>query len=254
MKKTIIITGGTGLIGQTIVINFLKKGHKVITSSRNPDRAKYISDNKLDEFQKNLFIVKLDYLKNDSMQNFVDVVESNNLFPEVIIHNARSLDTLKIEEGGITSEKNFLNEYKIGIVGPYNLNNLLMNSTSGKKLKNIILISSIYGIVGPNPSIYKNFEMESPIQYGITKAAQIHLVKELAIRLSSKKVKVNSISFGGILGRADNSFIERYSKFTPQNKMLNVYDVIKPIEFLIDEGTESINGHNLIVDGGWTIW
>ena len=35
MKKTIIITGGTGLIGQTIVINFLKKGHKVITSSRN---------------------------------------------------------------------------------------------------------------------------------------------------------------------------------------------------------------------------
>ena len=36
--------------------------------------------------------------------------------------------------------------------------------------------------------------------------------------------------------------------------MLNVYDVIKPIEFLIDEGTESINGHNLIVDGGWTIW
>ena len=142
----------------------------------------------------------------------------------------------------------------MGIVGPYTLNNLLIDSNSGTKLDNIIFISSIYGVVAPTPSLYDNFEHQSPIQYGVTKAAQIHLTKELAVRYSSKGIRVNAISLGGIKGRVKESFIDKYSKLNPQNKMLSVSDVLKPIEFLIKNDSESITGHNLIVDGGWTIW
>ena len=56
----------------------------------------------------------------------------------------------------------------------------------------------MYGIVPPNPNLYKKGESGTPIHYGVAKAALIHLTKELAIRLSDKQVRVNSISYGGV--------------------------------------------------------
>ena len=252
--KTIIITGGTGLIGRTLAVHLLKKGNKVIISSRIPNKEKFIKNNNIEKYKENLNVIELDYFKNNSIQNFIKNLQNENIFPEVIIHNARSIDSLNIEHNGQSSSENFINEYQMGIVGPYTLNNLLIDSNSGTKLDNIIFISSIYGVVAPTPSLYYNFEHQSPIQYGVTKAAQIHLTKELAVRYSSKGIRVNAISLGGIKGRVKESFIDKYSKLNPQNKMLSVSDVLKPIEFLIKNDSESITGHNLIVDGGWTIW
>ena len=38
--KTIILTGGTGLIGKALTINLLKQGNKVVVTSRVPDKKK----------------------------------------------------------------------------------------------------------------------------------------------------------------------------------------------------------------------
>lgn len=252
--KTIIITGGTGLLGKILAIYLLKKGNIIIISSRFTNKKKFITENNLEEFKENLNVFKLDYLKKNSVEDFVDKLRINNIIPDVLIHNARSLDSLKIEDNGESSSQNILEEYKIGVVGPYKLNNSILKSNVGSKLKNIIFISSIYGVVAPTPSLYDNFEHQSPIQYGVTKASQIHLSKELAVRLSNKGIRVNTISLGGIKGRTNKSFIDKYSKFNPQHKMLSADDVIKPIEFLIKDDSKSMTGHNLIVDSGWTIW
>lgn len=252
--KTVIITGGTGLVGKTLTIYLLKKGYRTIISSRTSNKQKFILENNLEEFEENFEVFQLDYFSNNSIEDFIENLQKKNIHPEVIIHNARSLDTLKIEDDGQSSSENFLAEYQMGVVGPYRLNNSILDSSVGDKLENIIFISSIYGVVGPTPRLYDNFEHQSPIQYGITKAAQIHLTKELAVRFSSKGIRVNAISLGGIKGRSKQSFVDKYSKLNPQNRMLSVDDVIKPIEFLMKDDSGSITGHNLIVDGGWTIW
>tara|TARA_R110001632_G_scaffold63953_1_gene152383 strand:+ start:705 stop:1466 length:762 start_codon:yes stop_codon:yes gene_type:complete len=252
--KTVIITGGTGLVGEAVTIHLLKEGYNVVITSRKPNRNGFISKNGLEQFKENFHAIELDYFNDSSVNDFAKNLETLDIHPEVIIHNARSLSTLKIEDNGQSSSENFLAEYKMGVVVPYKLNNLILNSSIGSKLNNIIFISSIYGVVGPTPSLYDDFDRQSPVQYGVTKAAQIHLTKELAVRLGSKGVRVNAISLGGIKGRAKDSFVDKYSKLNPQNKMLSVENVITPIEFLINNGSESMTGHNLIVDGGWTIW
>ena len=121
-------------------------------------------------------------------------------------------------------------------------------------LKKIIIISSIYGVVGPTISLYNDFNNQSPIQYGITKAAQIHLSKELAIRYADLDILVNTVSYGGVEGRANEEFKKRYSNLTPLKAMLNLNEVIKPIDFLLSDGASGMTGHNLIVDKGWTLW
>lgn len=252
--KTIIITGGTGLIGRELTAYFLKQGNRIIISSRNRDKENFISKNQLQEYKENLEILELDYFNKSSVSSFVKELIRLNIYPDSIIHNARSLDTLKVEENGESSVDNLLGEYRVGVVGPYELNNSILNSLIGNNLKTIIIISSIYGVVGPNPNLYEDFKRQSPIQYGTTKAAQIHLTKELAIRFADDGIRVNAISYGGVEGRADQKFKEKYAKFTPLKRMLNIEEVIKPVEFLLNDGASGITGHNLIVDGGWTIW
>jgi NAD(P)-dependent dehydrogenase (short-subunit alcohol dehydrogenase family) len=92
------------------------------------------------------------------------------------------------------------------------------------------------------------------VHYGVVKAALIHLTKELAVRFADKNIRVNAVSFGGVEGRVDNQFKKRYADLCPNGRMLNDNDLTGAIDFLISRNSLAVTGHNLVVDGGWTIW
>ena len=129
-----------------------------------------------------------------------------------------------------------------------------LSSLYRTQLKKIINISSIYGITAPNLEIYQDPIKESAINYGTIKASLIHLTKELAVRLADKKIQVNSVSYGGIKGKQSKTFQKNYSRLSPQKRMISKNEIFGAIEFLISDDSFSINGQNIVVDGGWTIW
>ena len=233
---------------------FLGKGYLVVTTTTKLDLEIYLKDNNLERFRKDIYLFQLDYKQKNSIKDFVDSVKKLEIRISYIIHNARSLDTLKIQDNGWSLSQDMLDEYKIGVVGPYELTKCLLGTEYATYLKSIIFISSIYGLVGPNPMLYEDINSQSPVQYGLTKSAQIHLTKELAIRLREKGIRVNCVSLGGVKGRADSLFSSRYEKLSPQGRMLEIEDVPGAIEFLINDSSSAITGHNLLVDGGWTLW
>jgi NAD(P)-dependent dehydrogenase (short-subunit alcohol dehydrogenase family) len=79
------------------------------------------------------------------------------------------------------------------------------------------------------------------------------LTKELAVRLAGRHIRVNAISFGGVEGRVNEAFKARYAQFCPLGRMLNDNDLAGPVEFLATPASSGVTGHNLVVDGGWTI-
>ena len=104
-------------------------------------------------------------------------------------------------------------------------------------------IGSQYGSVAPNPNLYENFILESPIQYGVTKSALHHLTKELAVRLAPS-IRVNSVAYGGFKVDNKKEFVDKYSKLNPGKRMLNLEEVGGPVNFLLDSNeSSSINGH-----------
>jgi NAD(P)-dependent dehydrogenase (short-subunit alcohol dehydrogenase family) len=249
--KSIFITGGGGKIGFTLTNHFLKNNYLVVITTRN--KKKFLSIKKNNLFKRqNLHIIEVDFLHKNAEKIISSYLSENKINIEHIIHNARSLDFLSIDKNGLTNKENFMGEFFLDVVFPCQLNESIIN-LENSNLKNIIFISSIYGIVAPTPTLYENFKMSSPINYGVCKAAQIHLTKELAVRLAPK-IKVNCISFGGIKGRSSKEFIKKYSSLNPLGKMLEDHEVIEPIQFLISENLKSMTGHNLIIDGGWTTW
>jgi NAD(P)-dependent dehydrogenase (short-subunit alcohol dehydrogenase family) len=108
--------------------------------------------------------------------------------------------------------------------------------------------------VAANPGLYENPASQSPLHYGVAKAALAHLTRELAVRLAPAGIQVNCIAFGGVEGRVDAEFRQRYAKLCPLGRMLNEGEVAGPVDMLLSDHFTAMTGHVLAVDGGWTIW
>ena len=80
------------------------------------------------------------------------------------------------------------------------------------------------------------------------------MVKELAIRLRKQKIRANAVSFGGAQGRASQVFEQKYGRFTLSGKMLDSEQVFGSAQFLSSDASSGMNGQNLVIDEGWTIW
>lgn len=251
-SKIVFITGGTGKVGRQLVKSFLSLDYIVITTSRKKVNLDELEkDMKEDEISR-FYGVTLNLEEEDAIEKLIAWFDKNNLYPSVLINNARNMDYLTIQNG-VINRGNWMGEFYVDVVIPYELSISLANHKESK-LKKIINISSMYGVVAANPSLYNDFSNQSPINYGVCKAALIHLTKELAVRLANKKIDVNTVSYGGIEGRVDGEFLKRYSELSPQGKMLNESDVVGSVQFLASNASTGMTGQNLIVDGGWTTW
>ena len=252
MNHTILITGATGKFGKILVKNFLNNGYTVIAIGRSKLLLNKLKSSK-NLNNQNLFCICSDLEKNNSISKIVKKIKQLGLKPNSLINAARNSKYLIINKNSRTSSKNFLNELNLGIVVPYQLSMSLANAFP-KKLKNIVNIGSIYGSVVPNKNLYKNFNRQSPIQYGVTKSAVEKLTKELSVRLAKKFIRVNCAAFGGVEGRENKAFKKRYAKLCPSGRMLSEDEIFGPIEMLVSNKTSGVTGHILIIDGGWTAW
>lgn len=252
-NKIILITGGTGKVGSQLVKQFASLGYKVIVSGRTMSKLKALADEINSNNNHCVFPIQVDHEKEDAANKIISFLNSHDFMPDVLINNVRNISNLRIGESGITDRQAWLGEFTVGVVNSYELSMALVLHEH-TRLQAIINITSMYGIVAPNLALYEDHQKQSPIQYGVVKAALIHLTKELAVRLAEFKVRVNSIAYGGIEGRVDEEFKKRYAKLCPQGCMLQEEDVVGAAEFLATDKSMGVTGHNLVVDGGWTIW
>ena len=245
MVRNILVTGATGLVGIQLLKNLIKDGNNILITSRNIEKTKKL----LNKHEiKNVSIIYVDLMSENATKSLIDSIKGTI---DVVIHNARSVEYLKITEGSVSSA-DFQAELYMAVVFPYLLLEGLLKRN--QPIKDIIFINSIYGVVAPNKNLYNDLNCESAINYGVSKAAQIHLSKELAVRYSDLGIRSNCISFGGIKGRASQDFMEKYNQLTPLRGMLSMDDLYPPIKFILDNMNLPITGENIKIDGGWTIW
>jgi NAD(P)-dependent dehydrogenase (short-subunit alcohol dehydrogenase family) len=90
------------------------------------------------------------------------------------------------------------------------------------------------------------------------KAAVIQYTKYAATNLAVENIRVNSISPGAFPSSsvADKmpGLWESLSTMQPLERIGNPDELQGPIIFLASNASSYVTGHNLVVDGGWTIW
>lgn len=252
MNKTLLLTGGTGKFGKVMVRHFAESGWNVVTTSREQSRLDQLVDG-IGAVKGQVMGIVADLQQPSASQRLVDELTTCGIAITHLVNNARSMETLAVKSDGTTKRDFFVGEFEMDVVVPYELAMCLARSEN-QKLKSVVNIGSMYGEVAANPALYEGALDRSPIQYGVSKAALHHLTRELAVRLAPQCIRVNCVAFGGVEGRVDEAFLERYAQLVPSRRMLKETEVIGPVEFLLNDVSSAVNGHVLVADGGWSVW
>lgn len=251
MTQSILITGGTGKFGRKFVEHFVAKKWQVLFTTTSEDRGQAL----IEELGRpdSLISIVSDLTGSGATEDLIKTLQNKNLRINHLVNNARSVDSLRINSTGKTSREDFLAEYLMDVVVPYELS-MSFFSTQPDELKTITNIGSQYGVVAANPHLYEDYTRQSPIQYGVAKAALAHLTKELAVRMANNRIRVNCIAYGGVEGRVDDAFKARYATLTPSARMLSEDELVGPLDYVIDPSCSAVTGQTLVADGGWSIW
>ncbi len=119
----------------------------------------------------------------------------------------------------------------------------------------IILLSSIYGLVGCDPRLYAGTKVLQPLfEYHFIKGGINALVKGIATVYGPRGVRCNAVSPGGVFDKQDPKFIERYIEHVPLRRMASPEDIAGPVVFLASDAADYITGTNLFVGGGMTAY
>jgi NAD(P)-dependent dehydrogenase (short-subunit alcohol dehydrogenase family) len=96
---------------------------------------------------------------------------------------------------------------------------------------------------------------ENLVDYNAAKGGIIAMTRDLAALLAPCGVQVNAISPGGFRHGTTDEFAAVYADRTPAGRMGNTgTDLQGAVIFLASQASDYVVGHNLVVDGGFTIW
>lgn len=250
--RTVLITGASGKLGRVLVGHFLGRGDLVVACVRRPESVRALLAEH-GERSANLVTVASDLTTTGGLDAMMRELATRALQPEALINSARNVEFLAIGQDGRVARGDFMSELMLDVVVPYELT-IALAAQPGSRLRWVVNMGSQYGVVAANPQLYTEPMLQSPVHYGVAKAALVHLTKELAVRLAARGIQVNCIAFGGVEGRVDEQFKARYARLCPTGRMLRDDEIAGPVELLVSEQGSGITGHTLVVDGGWSIW
>lgn len=256
LGKTVVVTGAAGAIGQRLVAAILNGGGSVIATDRFT--LDEISQEFLDtiESEAQLAYFSCDLTSQGAMQKLCDEIVSNFSVVDGIVHNAALVGSREIPgwsgdflEQSLPAWEEAL---QVNLTAPFFISQKLYPSLEKAESPSIVSISSMYGLVGPNWSMYAGTDMSSPAAYAASKGGLISLTRWLATTLAPK-VRVNSLALGGIFRNQPNAFVESYIDKTPMKRMAREEDAIGAALFLLSNASNYMTGQTLVVDGGYTI-
>jgi NAD(P)-dependent dehydrogenase (short-subunit alcohol dehydrogenase family) len=238
--KIIIVTGGNGLLGSEIILQLKKQGALVINLEIN------IKTN--DELTE----VECDITNPKSIIDSIELIKKKYSKIDGLVNNAypRTIDWgNKFEDIQIESWKSNVDMQMNSI---FYLSQRVLEIMKLQKFGSIVNMASIYGVVGPDFSLYENTEMTMPAAYAAIKGGVINFTRYLSSYYGKYNIRVNCISPGGIYNNQSEIFVKNYESKVPMNRMGKSSDIAPAVCFMLSDESSYITGQNIIIDGGWT--
>ena len=257
--EIVVITGGSGQLGVQYSKTFLEANSFVVSIDLKTN--KYIEE--LNEKYKNKFLfIKCNITSKKSLIETSAQIQKSFGNVSVLINNA-ALDSPpnapKEETGPFESypESSWDNVIDVNLKGVFNCCQVFGDIMARNNKGSIINVSSIYGVVSPDQSIYeyrrKNGDtFYKPIAYSVSKSGLINMTKYLAVYWAKLKVRVNCLVLAGVDNNQDLEFKESYCNRIPIGRMANENEYNGAMIFLASQASSYMTGSTLTLDGGWT--
>lgn len=244
-----VVVGGAGKIGFPMAQALAEAGAKVYIASRNRDNY-LMSVRKLQSSGLDVEGVTFDQSNETNVLHVVEKISKDYKIPDILINSGSSRPMQKFFHDTVD---NWDKSMAVNARGMFITCRAFGNAMAAQGRGSIINISSIYGMVAPDMSIYEELDFETEPDYPFIKGGIISFSKYLSSYYSKQNVRVNCISPGGFFNNQPELFVSKYIAKTPLGRMAYHDDMKGVALFLASEASSYITGSVIPVDGGWTV-
>ena len=247
--RVALVSGGSGpQFGSSISEALAEAGATLITASRSLERNKAFAEN-LKSQGYDAHAMQMDITDLESIESLAAGINERFGRLDVLVNSA-----LAIKGGGF--EEQTPESWAFGaqgnMVGLFAMCKAFVPKMVEQGGGSIINISSIYGVVANDPTLYEGTDMRQPPDYTFVKAGMINFTRYLANYFGKHGVRANCICPGGYDCGDPEPFVKNYTKRVPIGRLLDNEDIKGAVVFLASDASVYVTGHALMVDGGWT--
>ena len=248
-----VVTGGAGHLGSAICSGLADYGAAVFIACRGMSSTQHI-ERLVSSYPLKIQHIPCDVHSRGSIDKAFERIFNMNGKIDILVNNAYSGGPGKLDD---MTESNWLAGIEGTINHVFRCTQAVMPYMKECHYGSIINISSMYGSVSPDPSMYGESGFDNPPNYGAGKAAIIQFTRYAACHLSPFGIRVNSISPGPFPNETvqeNVSFISKLNEKVPLKRFGKPEELKGAVILLASNAASYITGANIPVDGGWTAW
>jgi NAD(P)-dependent dehydrogenase (short-subunit alcohol dehydrogenase family) len=255
--KRALITGAGGGLGRIFADTLLELGADLYLVDQPGSNLSEVEKLLCNWKNNNIVCIECNLEIKNHRENLIENIRERNSNLDILINNAAFVGAAQLEGWSVPFEQQSIETWRraleVNLTAVFELSQAFTPELSKSSDGCIINVASIYGQYGPDWRLYQGTQMSNPAAYSVSKGGLLQLTRWLATTLAPK-IRVNSISPGGISRGQPTDFVNRYVDRTPLNRMATEDDLRGAIAYLSTNLSSYVTGQNLSVDGGWGVW
>lgn len=256
--KVAIVTGAGGLLGEQHAIALSDFGATVVLTDLNTEVIQERSKALTARTGNPSLALACDVTKTSDWEAMLGTVMKEFGHVDVLINNAAFTNQSRSAKFAAPFTDFPLEDWNqilnVNLTGSFLGCQVIGKQMLEQGKGSIINFASLYGVVSPNHKMYPGTGINQPVAYSVSKSGVIALTRYLAGLWGGKGIRTNCITPGGVYNNHNELFVERFSNLNPMGRMEKKEELRGAIVYLASDASTYCNGHNLVVDGGWTIW
>lgn len=246
--KRVLVTGAGRGIGAKVAESFAREGASLVITEVPGEmgRLNDVADELRQTYGKEIEGIVLDIRSDQSITECANKLKTDGLDIDYLVNNAGVNMLVPALE---VTPKQWDQIMDINLKGTFFLTQQIAKGMVKRRSGSIVMLASQHGVVAN----------ENRAPYCASKAGLVHLTKALALEWAKYGIRVNAVSPTFVATEANREHVEdpRFRRMSlpkiPLRKLAVPSDIAEAVLFLASDQAGMITGHNLIVDGGWTV-
>ncbi len=267
VNKTIVVTGGGGLLGRKHCEAIIEAGGSPILLDINEDNIDGALANLNREYSCKALGFVCNITKKKEVEQTLTTILKEKGKVDGLVNNAANDPKVSSNDKNYKltrleniSENQWNADLEVGLTGAF-----ICSQVFGEHMANngngvILNIASDLSIISPDQRIYRKKNLPNdeqpvkPVTYTVVKAGLVGLTKYLATYWASNGVRVNALSPGGVFNNQDKEFLKKVTELIPMGRMAHIDEYKEIVVYLLSDASSYVTGTNVIADGGRTCW
>ena len=264
-----LITGAAGLLGVEHAAALLESGAAVLLT--DVDEAGLTSARAMlsQQADRSRILTRvMDVSQPEAVRAVADEFAAAGRRVDILVNNAAIDPKVKGDEGLLETSRlecfaleQWNAQLAVGLTGAFLCSQVFGGAMARDGKGGVILnIASDLSVLSPDQRLYRKDGLPEdrqpvkPVTYSVIKTGLIGLTRYLATYWADRGVRANALSPAGIFTGQGAEFAQRLSSLIPMGRMARRDEYRAAVQFLCSDASAYLNGQNMVMDGGRSVW